>query len=149
VGRGLTREGENDDGTREETSCANTSNGAADDKGSGGGRNGGDEAANLEDEDGTEVGELDVEELVDSAVHGLQGGGGEKVGGAIPALGEVRSKNRKKKKRDCGGLTMSLTLLYSAVMAPRAGAMMVWSRATRKTAIQRETMMRTSLRPVG
>lgn len=45
-----------------------------------------DQRSNLEDEDGAEIGKLDVKELVDGAVHGLQSGGREKVCGSVPAL---------------------------------------------------------------
>lgn len=44
---------------------------------------------------------------------------------------------------------MSLVLLNCAVMAPKAGAMMVWSRATRRTARQREVMIRILVGPCG
>ena len=44
---------------------------------------------------------------------------------------------------------ISLTLWNCAVMAPSAGAMMVWSRATRKMARQRDEMMRVSFAALG
>ncbi|KAL2259369.1 hypothetical protein VTK26DRAFT_6973 [Humicola hyalothermophila] len=44
---------------------------------------------------------------------------------------------------------MSLTEANSPVMAPSAGAMMVWSSATRKTDRQSDAMMSTSVSPLG
>lgn len=71
------------------SSTTYTSDGAADDEGGRRGGDGADETADLEDEDGEEVDELDVEELVDGAVHGLQRRRGQEVGRAIPTLESV------------------------------------------------------------
>lgn len=127
---------------------AHPGDGAADDEGGRGRGNGADKTAELEYEDGGEVDKLDVEDPVHGAVHGLQGRRGQEVGGAVPALGKgvasARREGGRARKR-----TMSLTLWKWAVMAPRAGAMMVWSRATKKTAMHKAAMRRTRVRPVG
>lgn len=100
-----------------------TGNGTTNDEGRGIRSNSGDQATNLEDEDGTKIGNLDIEKLVDGSVHGLQGRSGEQIGRAIPTL--YIDVSYSLFPVSSFGLTMSLTLLYSAVMAPRAGAIIV------------------------
>lgn len=78
--------GENHDGAGKETGGAHAGNGAADDEGDRGRGDGAQQAADFKDENGREKGPLDVEETVDDAVHGLQTGGREEIGGSIPAL---------------------------------------------------------------
>ncbi|GJC89739.1 hypothetical protein ColLi_12577 [Colletotrichum liriopes] len=79
------RVAEDDNGAGEQTGGPDAGDGAADNEGGRVRRQGADEGADLEDGDGDEVGVLDAEELVDCAVHGLQGGRGEEVRCAIPA----------------------------------------------------------------
>lgn len=67
-----------------------TSDGSSNDEGGGTRGDSTDQAADLKDEDGEKIYQLDIEELVDSSVHWLQRRGGEKIGGAIPALFIVR-----------------------------------------------------------
>lgn len=157
---------------------AYTSDGAPHDKGGRVLGNGADQAPDLEDEDGAQKRRLDVEPLIDVSEHGLQRCCREEVRRAIcrrrvsyqpsPALLDMKSvsdlhqpcaadqsamKSSGYHGMDGGGerrmgLTISFTLLYSAVIAPSAGAMIVWSSATRKMHRHSEVMRAASFMPV-
>jgi hypothetical protein len=77
--------GQDDDAAGEQAGGADAGQGPADDERVARGRDGADQAANLEDEHGGQVGPLDAEHAVERAVGGLQRGRGQQVGGAVPA----------------------------------------------------------------
>lgn len=75
--RRRTGERQNHNGTRKETGCSNTGDGTSDDESCGGGGNSTNQATHFENEDGREIGKLDVKKLVNVAIHGLQSSGGQ------------------------------------------------------------------------
>ena len=76
---------EDNDGSRKDAPRAKTGDSAADYERLGCGGHAADQGAELEDEEGTKIDPLDVEEGVDLSVQQLEGAGGEEVGAAIPA----------------------------------------------------------------
>lgn len=147
--RERTSVGENHYGAGEQTGRAHAGNSATDDEGDGRRGNGAQQAADFKDEDGCEENPLDVEVAVDDTINRLQTSRREEIGRSIPALAGTKIVKTRDYFTCTTRLTISLVLLNWSVMAPRAGAIIVWSRATRKMEMHSATIVRVSFNAPG